>query len=104
MKDSLAAAKMRVFAVGTIEEAKVMASSWAIDILVANVRLSDGPGDAVAAEVGRLHPGLTTIYVFDGGPPPAGLQPACPASDPAALVELIDSRYERQPSSVRTFA
>jgi PAS domain S-box-containing protein len=88
LKKSLAAAHMRVFAVGTGEEAKAMATSWAIDVLVSNVHLSDGPGDALAAEIARLHPKVATFYVFEGEPPP--LEPACAASDLGSLVTLIE--------------
>jgi len=55
---------------GSLAEAREVASTRAIDVLLTDIRLPDGRGDALAREIRALLPHVSVIYM--SGAPPSG--------------------------------
>lgn len=83
---SLRSRYARVLAAASAADALTLASSWALDAVVACERLSEH----LAAEVDRAQPGVPVVFVSEGPPQPRGDTPTCDAADAEALFALVE--------------
>lgn len=92
MQRLLADSGLLVLAAANVGEARELASSRTIDVLVTDLHLPDGTGDTLAEEITRMQPGASVIYM--SGAPPAGLRVQAPyvekPLDIDDLLQLVD--------------